>query len=205
MKHSNHRFNQSKEKFEDKAYDCGVPLIKVFCDVLHINRPHGAKKKDLIEILINFLAEPSESLVSESSAEIVEAAIASSSETRKKKRGRPKSKTPTKKKRGRPKKNKTGDEPDDLDFVSDEEVKEAKAEEVKEEEPEYDDDDQDEEVDGKTIPSAKKLRAWVKAYVVCFNLDKCNAKHAINTASEKFEVDLSDKKSIIMQMLKDEM
>jgi len=191
------------EKFEDKAFNCSVPLIKSYCDTLHLNRAPGAKKADLVETLISFLAEPSESLLRESSTDMVEVAIASSSEA-KKKRGRPKSKTPTKKKRGRPKKKKDDEEePDDLDFVSEDE---AKAEEVKEEEPEYDDDDQDEETeDGKTIPSAKKLRTWVKAYVTCFDLDKCSAKHAIATASEKYGVDMTTKKQVIMQMIKEEM
>lgn len=67
-----------------------------------------------------------------------------------------------------------------------------------------DDDDNDEVIDGKTIPSTKKLRTWVKAYVACFDLDKCNAKHAIGTASDKFKVDLDVKKNTIMEMLKEE-
>lgn len=165
---------------------------------MEIDRLSKNSKKDNVNLLVEFLAAPYES-TSSSPAEVVEQVIAKSAETRKR-RGRPPKNagesTPKKKKAkvGRPKKNKDGEEVEDLDYASEE----------KEEEEGPEDNDIDEVIDGKTIPSAKKLRIWVKAYVACFDLDNCNAKHAIATASEKFKVDLGVKKNTIMEMLKDE-
>lgn len=168
-----------------------------------IERPARLSKEEKINKLLAFLAEPSESLLATvSHTEKVEEVIAQSSEVRKRGPGRPRksdSSTPTVKKgrgRGRPKKKKS-EEADAHDDLDTEEVDE-------EQEEESNDDDNDEILDGQTIPSAKKLRKWVKAYVTCFDLDKCNAKHAIQTASDKFKVDLTAKKNTLMEMLKDE-
>ena len=167
---------------------------------------------ELVEKLVEFLGAPSEALLKGGPLAEATQAIAASKEVRKKRGpGRPpKNSTATsttasgevKKKRGpgRPRKKRVEEEEDEnLDF------EEEKEEEVPEEEEkdEYDDDDQDEVVDGKTIPSAKKLRKWVLAYVTVFNLDTCTAKHAIATASEKFGVDMEFKKDVIIQMLKE--
>eukprot|EP00978_Attheya_sp_CCMP212_P025547 scaffold82398_cov56-Attheya_sp.AAC.1 len=56
-----------------------------------------------------------------------------------------------------------------------------------------------------TMPDDKALREWVKAYVACFNLDKATTKHAMETASDKFDVDLTEKKAQIKEFLTDEM
>jgi hypothetical protein len=201
---------EMKEKFEAKAAELTDALLKSFLSFLHIERPTRMSKEERISKLLEFLAEPSESLVEETpQSEKVVKVIAKSSEVRKK-RGRPpknqsvsttstpdSSKPKAKRGRGRPKKIvSTADE----DAVADD----TEVVEEKEEEEELNDDDNDEIIDGQTIPSAKKLRKWVKAYVTCFDLDKCNAKHAITTASEKFKVDLTVKKNTLMEMLKDE-
>eukprot|EP00568_Trieres_chinensis_P005106 CAMPEP_0183298668 /NCGR_PEP_ID=MMETSP0160_2-20130417/5629_1 /TAXON_ID=2839 ORGANISM="Odontella Sinensis, Strain Grunow 1884" /NCGR_SAMPLE_ID=MMETSP0160_2 /ASSEMBLY_ACC=CAM_ASM_000250 /LENGTH=56 /DNA_ID=CAMNT_0025460765 /DNA_START=32 /DNA_END=202 /DNA_ORIENTATION=- len=55
------------------------------------------------------------------------------------------------------------------------------------------------------MPSDKALRKWVRAYVRCFNLDKATTKHAIETASDKFGVDLTEKKTRIKELLTEEM
>lgn len=55
------------------------------------------------------------------------------------------------------------------------------------------------------IPSDDELRAWVKAYVACFDLDKATTKHALQTASDKFGVDLASKKSLIKELLAEEL
>lgn len=73
-----------------------------------------------------------------------------------------------------------------------------------------DDDDEDgddmyDEVDGKKMPTDKAIRRWVKAYVRCFNLDKATTKHAMETCSDKFGVDLSEKKTFIKQLLTEAM
>lgn len=62
-----------------------------------------------------------------------------------------------------------------------------------------------EEVDGKKLPTDKALKRWVKAYVRCFNLDKATTKHAMETASDKFGVDLSDKKGRLKELLTEAM
>lgn len=54
-------------------------------------------------------------------------------------------------------------------------------------------------------PSEDVLRAWVRAYVACFNLDKATTKHAIITCSEKFGVDMSKRKQEIKQLLAEEL
>ena len=55
------------------------------------------------------------------------------------------------------------------------------------------------------VVSDKALRNWVKAYISCFNMDKATIKHAIETASDKFGVDLKDKILKIKQLLTEEM
>mmetsp|Transcript_1030 Transcript_1030/g.2011 ORF Transcript_1030/g.2011 Transcript_1030/m.2011 type:complete len:349 (-) Transcript_1030:281-1327(-) len=57
----------------------------------------------------------------------------------------------------------------------------------------------------KKVPSEEVLRAWVRAYVACFNLDKATTKHAIITCSEKFGVDMSKQKQLIKQILAEEL
>ena len=54
-------------------------------------------------------------------------------------------------------------------------------------------------------PSDKTLRQWVKAYVVCFDMDKATTKHAVQTASDKFGVDMTSKKNRIKEILTEEL
>lgn len=82
----------------------------------------------------------------------------------------------------------------------------------KKEEEETDDEESEEEeqvveaikVDGE-IPSDKKLRKWVKAYLACHNTDKVTINHAIETASDKFGVDMSEKRKTIKIMMTEEL
>ncbi len=184
-----------------------ISTLKAYADILQL-RSGAMKKMDLVEKIVEFLAAPSEALLTGGPLAEATEAIAASKEVRKKRGpGRPPknstaaaSSGEVKKKRGpgRPRKKKPEEE--NLEF---EEEKEEEV--VVEEEPEEedDDDDQDEVIDGKTIPSAKKLRKWVNAYVIVFNLDTCTAKHAIATASEKFGENMECKKDVIIQMLKE--
>ena len=74
-----------------------------------------------------------------------------------------------------------------------------------------DDDDMGESEDNGKIeteggsPTNSQLKKWVKAYVNCFNLDKATAKHAVQTASDKFDVDLTERKGEIMDLLREAM
>ena len=175
-----------------------------------INRSDCRGKEAIVNRLLEFLAAPSESLLTSYSGDSVDDVIAASTETRKR-RGRPpknqSSQHPPQKKRGRgrPKKvrEEEVEEEEELEFVDDK-VEEMEEVEEEEEEQEEQDDDNDEVVDGQTIPSDRKLRIFVRAYVQCFDLDKCNARHAITTASDKFKVNLECRKTKIMQLLKDE-
>ena len=54
------------------------------------------------------------------------------------------------------------------------------------------------------MPSEEQLQEWVRAYVKCFSMDKATAKHALETASDKFAVNLVSKRPMIMKMLKEE-
>ncbi len=58
--------------------------------------------------------------------------------------------------------------------------------------------------DDDKMPSEEQLQEWVQAYVKCFSMDKATAKHALETASDKFEVNLVSKRPMIMKMLKEE-
>jgi len=55
------------------------------------------------------------------------------------------------------------------------------------------------------MPNEEALRQWVRAYVVCFDMDTATTKHAIKTASDKFGVDLSVTKDLIKELLAEEM
>jgi len=63
----------------------------------------------------------------------------------------------------------------------------------------------DESGGGGEDPSEKELREWVHHYVNCFNLDKATTKHAIETVSDKFNKDLSHKKTMIKELLAEEL
>jgi len=57
----------------------------------------------------------------------------------------------------------------------------------------------------KEVPTNDMLKAWVKAYCTCFNLDKVTTKHAMETVSDKFGMDLSSMKENIRGLLTEEM
>ena len=55
------------------------------------------------------------------------------------------------------------------------------------------------------MPTDEQLRKWVRAYVRCFNMEKATIKHALEIAGDKFDVDLSEKKGVLKQLLTEEM
>ena len=57
----------------------------------------------------------------------------------------------------------------------------------------------------KNMPTDDVLRAWVRSYLACFNLDKATTKHAIITCSQKFGVDMTRQKTDLKILLADEM
>jgi hypothetical protein len=81
-----------------------------------------------------------------------------------------------------------------------------KSKSKKEKGSEEEDDEKDYEViERGTVPNEKQLRQWVVAYVRCFNMEKCNIKHALEVAGDKFGVDLADKKKMLKKLLTEEM
>lgn len=158
-------------------------------------------KEDLIDVLLDFLGDPDVSLLKQSN-------------------------TPNKKKKVKTNKKKsTSSQEKEVD-------KEDEEDEVHSDVDDMDDDDgeNDDDYDGMTRTttatatagntnvllavegkkdehnvSVAALRRWVKAYVACFNMDKATVKHAIETASDKFGVNLASKKDILKLLLTEEL
>mmetsp|Transcript_40478 Transcript_40478/g.56979 ORF Transcript_40478/g.56979 Transcript_40478/m.56979 type:complete len:178 (+) Transcript_40478:79-612(+) len=170
-----------------KAYKLKVADIKKLCDFFLVDRTPSEGKKsidkdELIDRLLDFLGAPDEEFLNDSKAKAI-IAKAKKKHTPKKGKGTGKSGSPG------GKKSKKGDD-DEGDEV-------PVAEEV-------DDEDVGEEEEDDDDPSDKQLRKWVKCYIGCFNLDKATPKHAVQTASDKFGVDLNNKKARIKQLLTEE-
>jgi flagellar biosynthesis GTPase FlhF len=102
---------------------------------------------------------------------------------------KPKAKTPKQAKKKKAKKQEESEEEDSQEKEESEEESEQK--------------DSDDKVEKGKMPSDKALRKWVHAYVACFNLEKATTKHALETASDRFGVDLSSKKDLLKELLTD--
>jgi len=61
-------------------------------------------------------------------------------------------------------------------------------------------DDEMEDAEGK-FPSDKALKRWANAYKECFNMEKSTLKGALQIASDKFGVDLKEKKALLKDFL----
>ena len=62
------------------------------------------------------------------------------------------------------------------------------------------DDDED-----SSFPDDHQLRQWTRAYVRCFNTNKVTVQNALDTAADKFGVDLSSKHTRIKELLVEEL
>jgi chemotaxis protein histidine kinase CheA len=164
--------------------------VKVLCDFFKLDRSGITSKEDLIDRLLDFLGTINEDLLKSNKS-----GGASKSKASKKK----KKKAPAKKK----KKKVEESEEDESEEDAEDEEEEAEEEEAEDEEKEKGDDDDDAPLSKQ--PTDQALRRWVKAYIACFNMDKATIKHALETASDKFGVDLSEKKQKIKQILTEEM
>jgi hypothetical protein len=146
-------------KMGQKAYKLKIPQLKQLCDFFAIDRSHKKDKDSLVDVLLDFLAAPSDDLLK-------------------------------KRKRGRPSRKDKKEEKQEYDDVVDE-----------------DEDQEDEKPPKKAkgrMPSDAELRKWVRAYVRCHNMETSTIKEAISIASEKFGVDVSEKKSRMKEMLTEE-
>lgn len=172
-----------------RAYKLSIPQVKVILDFLTINRYGKQTKDDLVDLLLDFLGEPKKPLLKGASP-----------------------KKADKKKTKRVRKSKGGKD----DEEEDEEDNEGENEEIDEEDGEDENNDADDdadyddvgdetvEQDGK-LPSDEVLRRWVRAYVRCHNMKTSTIKNALEIASDKFGVDMSEKKQRLKELLTDEM
>ena len=171
-----------------RAYKMTIPLLKSLCDLFDIDRvpPEGkvtTDKDTLIDRLLDFLGAPDEKYLKSSKKK--------KTTPKKRKVGTSKSPTPKKKKMRKEIAKKT--------------KQEEKIKNESETEDEMDVESEQSEDENPQMPTDKMLRKWVRAYVNCFNLDKATTKHAIETASDRFGVDLNEKKTRIKELLTEEM
>lgn len=167
----------------------------MLCDFFHVDRSGITTKEELIDRLLDYLGEINEEMLKSAKKPVAKKPVAKKPAAKKKAAKKKKTKSKTK----------AEEEPDE----------EEEEEEVEEEEPDEEDEDEGEngkddkegkDKDGKpSMPNDGSLRRWVKAYITCYNMDKATIKHAIETASDKYGMDLSDKKQKIKQMLTEEM
>lgn len=159
-----------------KTYKMTVPLLKKICDFFAVDRASCNGKDALVDVLLDFLGEPSEDKLKGSSAAAAKPKGGGAS-----------------KKKGKSKKAEEEQDDDDDDYsdVGDEKV-EAAAE-------------GGDEDNSAVMPSDDKLRKWVRAYVRCHNMKKSTIKHALEIAGDKFGVDLSEKKARLKELLTEEM
>jgi DEK C terminal domain len=152
-----------------KAYKLTIPGLKKTCDVFAVDRTGCNSKDELVDLLLDFLGEPSEQLLKGSGG----------GEGTKGSKG---------------KKNAAA-------------AAEAAATDAYSDLEDGDDDDNNDEGGGKegAMPDDAALRRWVKAYVRCHNMKKVTSKDALEIASEKFGVDVAEKKSTLKDMLTEEM
>lgn len=190
-------------KMSVKAYKMTVPVLKDLCDFFDVDRSSSGggvtiDKDTIIDRLLSFLGNPHEKFTR---------AFAKSNNKSSQKKKKPSTQG------HKDKKIDGADEDDVMDEESDSEVrtpspkKHKKSKVIKEDdetESEDDFEEDDEDVPLK-MPTKKELRKWVQAYVACFNLDKATTNHAMKTAGDKFGIDLSSKKTLIKQLLAEEM
>jgi len=191
---------ESETKMSVKAFKLTVNQLRNLATLFNI-KTDATDKEGLVDNLLDFLGAPDPLLTKgskkkggKSPTKIPKSPATTVSKKRKKKNGE--ENTPSKKRSS-----------------SGSKQKRQEKEEV-EESDEYESNSDDEmEIDEtpssntKTpkMPSDSKLREWVKAYVGCFNLDKATTKHALETASDKFGVDMNNKKTKIKMLLADEL
>ena len=166
----------------------------MLCDFFNIDRSSdeskkGLDKETLIDRLLDFLGAPDEELTKGFKHK----------ESKNKKS--PKQKGTAIKSGGKKKVSKKDEGEDEDEHGEDEED-----DEEEEEEPEEPQDYSKIKAfkHGET-PDDDALRQWVRAYVACFNMDAATTKHAIKTASDKFGVDLTERKERIKELLAEEM
>ncbi|GAX27216.1 hypothetical protein FisN_13Lh228 [Fistulifera solaris] len=139
---------ESDDKLESemgtRAYKKTIAELKKMCDVFAIDRKGKNDKDGLVNALLDFLGEPSESL------------LKGGSMTR-----------------------------------SDNKKTKSRAAAQKEDEP----------LEFGQMPSDSQLQTWARYFTKVYNMEKATIKVALEVASDKFGVDLKDKKSLLKEYL----
>ena len=177
-----------------KAYKLKVAELRNLCDFFGIDRTEAKDKDGLVDALLDFLGEPQEKFLKGG------------------KKG-----TPKPKKAGRKSSKEVTDDEEDEDTemedVEDEEKKAAKGKGSAKKESKSTPKKEKSNGSAKKgsastpstpagkLPSDDELRDWVGAYVKCYNMSKSTIKHAIQIASEKFDVDVAPLKPKLKQFL----
>lgn len=180
-----------------KAYKLSIPQLKDICDILGIDRDGvGEMRADLADTVLNFLGEPS--LHSQKPHLYIEQRRRSGGAA-KQHPPPPKNKKMRKSadgsaKRKPPPTKKTNDEEDD-----DAPLVKANARDK-----DYGDVD-DVKIPDLAKPSDVTLRRWVRAFVRCHNMKTSTIRMAIEVASVKFGMDMSDRKLEIRELLVEEL
>jgi len=170
----------TKEKFAARANRMTIPLLKIMCDLFDVDRSHPGRpsaldKEGIVGRLLDFMVAP-------------DITLTNAGKTKAKKRGRPSISRSPKAKRSK----------------KSEEI-EVEVEYIEDEEEEEEEEDAPKGAEGKKMPSKKELQKFVRAYVTCFSMEKTTTKHLIQTASDKFDVDVASKRKDILELLTAEM
>uniref|UniRef100_A0A7S2XRT6 DEK-C domain-containing protein n=1 Tax=Attheya septentrionalis TaxID=420275 RepID=A0A7S2XRT6_9STRA len=173
---------EAETKMATKAFKMTIPELKIVCDFFDVDRSATTEtptvgKDELVDRLLDFLGAPDPKMTKTYNKKNKAVAV------EKKKRVMKDAKPSPKKKK----------------------AKKSVPKKVEKKEDSSDSEKSTPKIYKGTMPDDKALREWVKAYVACFNLDKATTKHAMETASDKFDVDLTEKKAQIKEFLTDEM
>jgi ribosomal protein L12E/L44/L45/RPP1/RPP2 len=164
----------------EKAFHLKVGEIRDLCDFFALDRTGISAKAELIDCLLDFLSAPSAENVKGGKA----AKAASSA---------------SKRKGGSSKKKDDSEEESEEEEEDQEDETEPKSKKSKDKGVAL------LKVTKGEVPADDTLRAWVKCFVQCYDLEKASIKVALQVAGDKFGVDLGDKKELLKGMLADAM
>jgi ribosomal protein L12E/L44/L45/RPP1/RPP2 len=180
-------FADWQAKMGEKAFNLKVGEVRDLCDFFALDRSGVNAKAELIDRLLDFLSEPSAEHVKGNKA----AAKASSSAS--------------KRKGGSGKKKKKDDSSEEESDEDDEEEEEEEETEATPKKGKKEKGVDLHKVEKGKVPTDDTLRAWVKCFVQCYDLEKASIKVALQVAGDKFGVDLGDKKDLLKEMLAEAM
>jgi hypothetical protein len=166
----------------EKAFNLKVGEIRDLCDFFALDRFGISHKADLIDLLLDFLSQPSNDRVKGSNH-----------------KGKSKDKSSIKRESSGSKEEEHSFEGED--GSDDDEEGEAKPRKTKKGKGVAD----LFSIQKGKMPSDSTLREWVRCFVQCYDLDKASIKVALEVAGDKFGVDMTNKKDRLKEMLADAM